>query len=311
MSQELSIARKQYTPRDKLGKDRFNVKLSFEAEVPSNSYLFTGAFISRIDIYSRQINILENIAQKYLSGEIDEDEAINAIYSQHRVIEIKPSKKPPRYLDKIIIPGSSIKGVIRSRVEYKCSPSISCYSVEDRTLPPQQFYKRHVKYWGRDVVNARGTCTPDNVCIVCDLFGAPELQSRAYFSDMLMTRGETSLLSNLGVEAINPNSKFNLEVHCINSSFLDLGLLFAGFEIFTGSYVPICAYKYRYNPKIDGEYYMGKYVFGLVKFSIRGFKEYISRMLLNLTLNDLVLKSREALVNTLKDKIDLGKGAIQ
>ncbi|MEM2754604.1 MAG: RAMP superfamily CRISPR-associated protein, partial [Candidatus Methanomethylicia archaeon] len=247
---------------------------------------------------------------RYLRGEISEDEIINIIYNQYRGVEIRPSRRMPRYLDKIIIPGSSIKGAIRSRIEYKCSPSISCYSVESRELPPKQFYRRHIGYWGENVVDARGACSPDNVCIVCDLFGAPGLLSRVYFTDMVMSSGGVSFLKDLGVEAVNPNSKFNLEVNGVNFNFTDLGLMLAGLEIFTGSRVPICAYKYRYNPNLGGGHYMDKYVFGLVKFSINGFRENISRKLSDLKLEDLISRSREELTNTLGDNIDIRKGVI-
>lgn len=283
--------RKSPTPRDRILDNRFNIKLEFEGTIPEDSYLFTGASVERIE--TGKITTLYNLSDRYIEGRVDERWLMNKVRDL-TLVKLRPSRKPPKINEKVIIPASSVRGAIRSRIEYKLSPKYSCYSVEDRRPKMREFYKRHVMVWGEDVIKPRGSCNVKEVCPVCDLFGIAGLASRANFSDMVMYKGDLRPL-DLGITAIAPSSKFKLEVTCLNADYLDIGLILLGFEIFTGSPVLMCAYKYRFHPKLNGMPYKGKYVFGKVKFALTSFEEIFTDKLRGLTLDQLKSKAREEL----------------
>ncbi len=286
MSKELRVEVKKdkYTGRDHVLPDHFNVILNFEAYTPSNSYLFSGAvpeelkephkLLSRIKAYkSRILKRKEHL-------NIDE---LKRLGKEFLVKKIAPSKSFPSRKGKYFIPGSSIKGAVRSRVEYKFKPfeisgklySYSCYSVESLFFDKARAVN-HLKFWGEETRYMRsGVCRSPNVCIVCDLFGSPNLASRVYFSDAYMVSGNTEKLIELeGIEAVKPGSKFKLSVNCLNMSLLDLSILFLGFELYSGSPILIGSFKYVYNPKVTTRRFRKKYMFGLLKFTLKNFKGY-------------------------------------
>jgi len=300
------------TPRDRILPDRFNVKLSFHAKVLENSYLFTGAFVKEVKVNRNFLNKLNYLTKRYLKGEINEHNFINMVNtSLSNIIKLKSSNEIPKIKGRVIIPGSSVKGVVRSRIEYKLSPKYSCYSVESRSLPQEKFLRKHVILWGEEVTKARGSCRAETgeVCLICDLFGTAGLSSRVHFSDMIMTDGSTQYLEDLGIEAVAPSSKFNLEVICSNADFLDLGLIFLGLEVFTNTPILMCAYKYRFNPKLSGKPYRGRYVFGLVKFNLDSFSEIFTDKLKDLTIDDLKSRAKVS-IESLGGDVMMDRGVL-
>ncbi len=88
---------------------------------------------------------------------------------------------------KTVIPGSTLKGIIRSRTEHSLVPDDegcvdSCFIKEGRR--PQKS-KHYVKYYGiNGRIDRRGTCSDSNrVCIVCDMFGTAGLRGLVEFHD--------------------------------------------------------------------------------------------------------------------------------
>ncbi|HDI10235.1 MAG TPA: hypothetical protein ENF65_00645 [Euryarchaeota archaeon] len=281
------VKRRSYTDRSFLHPNRRNYLLKFEMEVPENSYLLTSSGLSKLD-YSKLERKFKEILRKVSSGKEDIRRAAQIL--EKHFDEIRRSSSPsrneiPRYDDVAILPGSSIKGAVRSRVEYKLKPvktskgyeSASCYSVvgQYNTLS-----KAHMEFWYPEVIYPRERCGPKEFCVVCDLFGSQglgsrvyfSLRSRVYFSDGILMKGGPVRLDGYG-EAFSPGSKFSLEVTCENSTILDLGLLFLGTEQFSGSPILLGGRKYAFNPKTGGKY-KNEYFFGLVTFKLKEILEF-------------------------------------
>jgi hypothetical protein len=77
------------------------------------------------------------------------------------------------------IPGSSLKGVVRSVAE-AISPSCVTVTRLDRRLVPYQ-------------PERRGECTPEKACPACSIFGRMSRMSKVFFGDARLTSGETRL----------------------------------------------------------------------------------------------------------------------
>jgi len=326
-SVQVEVKKREFTPRDRVMPDRFNLTLAFEAAVPENCYIFSGAIpeeLPDVRVFYEGINSLRG---KILSGErLDLFKEIESLLNKMNVVRRKAERT--RYFPKVknnyFIPGSSIKGAVRSRIEYKFKPikianafiSYSCYIAENPFLN-KFFSKNHLKFWGDDVSYFRPSCGMPNVCVVCDLFGSHNLASRINFSDALLTSSATNsveFLGDLGIEAVKQNSKFSLRVDATNLSFAELGLLLLGFEIFSKSPILIGSFKYRYNPKINGKrLYRNKFSFGLLKFNLINFSEFLSNKLAEYTsVNDLVTKAKEELERSeYSSFIDYNKGVIE
>ncbi len=203
------------------------------------------------------------------------------------------------------IPGSSLKGAIRSRIEHLLKPfemggrlhSFSCYIIQDPS-PAVQPSKGHEAMWGKDATYVRDQCRGAAACYVCDLFGNPNLGSRVYFSDAAMTEGDVVRLEDLEVEAAVPGSRFTLSISGVNMSYLDLGLLLLGLGIIHGKPILLGMYKYRFQPSIGNTKYKGRYVLGPLKFKLIGFEEHLTKMLGGIGVSQLTAKARDTLVKS-------------
>lgn len=320
------------TSRDQLIDERINLMLTFKAKVCRGSYAFTGSFMEGLHINDRFIKLLYQVIEEYLKRPY-QNQGFQKLVSEvdlklKSLVKMKPSHKLSRYDMRVVIPASAVKGAVRSRIEYKLSPKVSCYSVEQEKLPPKNFYERHLKFWGDDVVNPRGSCnfiSDGKVCMVCDLFGAPGLASRIYFSDLEMISGNVIKLQDLNVEVVAPNSEFKSTINIINCDLVDLGLLFLGLELYSKSPILLCAYKYRYNPHAGGSKYKGQFIFGAFRFQLETFSEVLTNMLANLlrkrldvakeyhevSREDLIKAARLELEHRLGNDVSFDRGVIK
>jgi hypothetical protein len=269
---KVKVLRKPFTPRSNLIEGRFNALIELEAKVPQNSYLFTWSGEPKPIIIRPFMNEIRKTVE---AGKV----TLQDLESMFRRImtvkkrKLEGRKTPPSYDNIKYIPGSSIKGAIRSRIEYKFAPKMvdgtyksqACYIVQGDAREG-----RHANFWGVDETYKRERlCSGEEgrVCIVCDLFGAPSLSSRVQISDALLKSGEIKVLPELGLEAFTPNSLFNLEISALNLNYAELGLLLLGFEIPSKSPILMGLKKYFYNPKV-GNAYRNKYYFGLLKVNL-------------------------------------------
>lgn len=181
------------------------------------------------------------------------------------------------------IPGSTIKGNVRSRVELsfraRKGKVRSCFAKSSaplRTPPLTRTHGwRHWKIWGEVLKEDRGLpCNHTRggpVCLVCDLFGAPGLKSLVNFSDF---SGDNVKLTELNLEheirvlAAPPNSEFKGRVTFTNVRSEELGLLLIGMGIREasreGSEVLMGRFKYRGR--------IGGYTLGRVRYIVEEMK---------------------------------------
>jgi hypothetical protein len=316
---EVRVIRHPYTPRSHLVEGRFNALLRLEARVPSDSYLFIWSgepkpvslrpFMDEVKKAAMTgkvtLRYLESIFQRMMG------------HARERRM-LRGEKSPPSYDGVRYIPGSSLKGALRSRIEYKFAPKMvkgayatrACYIVQGDV---QQ--GRHADFWGKDeLIRRERLCSGERgeVCIVCDLFGAPSLSSRVQISDAPLSSGETEVLRDLGLEAFRPGSTFDMFVSASNLSYAELGLLLVGFEIPTKSPILLGFKKYFYNPKV-GQAYRNKFYFGLVQIDLSNITVFNQKM------EKTVLEPKSAIETSMRelkqseynDWIDYERGVIK
>lgn len=323
MSREryIKVVRASYTPRDRLQAGRFNLVLGFEAEVPLNSYLFIGgseiSYAKAKFVRGNAIKAADGIVSAVKTGRIDQRYFLDNLLRRYELIGgLKQTTSNVKVANEVIIPASSLRGAIRSRLEYKFvvkdNESYSCYSVISPTFD-FNYAKRHMNFWGKDVVVEKRTCNfeeSQNVCKVCDIFGTSGLSSRVEFLDAkLTTKVNLASINVFGVNygVIPSNTKFTFDVACKNFNMEDLGLLFTAMEIYTNSPIIIGRFKYRYNPKVGGDI-DGKY-FGLLKIKPTGIRYAYPK--LDKDLPFIIEDSRKSIEHYIRDGyLDLSKGAI-
>ena len=173
-TQQVRVERREPKPRDAL--DGYTGILGIELKVDS-SYLRVGGGSLAVIIKKPESLTLE-----------PKEETVHAL-ARHIEIFEKPFTK---YSDgSYYIPGSSVKGNIRSRIELSALPRNewvrTCFSVYDPRRIDNP--KCHNYIW-RTSLQWRGRCDhtrSNKVCRLCDIFGAPGLASRVYFSDFVCT----------------------------------------------------------------------------------------------------------------------------
>ena len=234
------------TPRDRYTGLSGILKL----ELKTLSYIHVGSGAEALTIPSA--NEVGSLLRKGFDRAVEElSKKIGSDFMEN----VKVSKKP-------CIPGSTIKGRTRSRIELSIPPrgdgrQWACFS---KASFPQSGMKptarRHRMLWGETTVTQdRGpSCdlTRENkVCLTCDMFGAAGLQGLVHFNDFF---GEPGMLEKISgefgmkLEAIKPGSILVGDIYFRNLSESRLGLLLYGLGICgtpSGSRILIGRLKYR------------------------------------------------------------------
>jgi hypothetical protein len=315
---EVKVIRHPYTPRSHIVEGRFNALLRLGARVPSDSYLFIWSGEPK-PVSLRPF--LDDVKKAAMAGRVTPRylESISQRMMEHARKRMSGGEKnPPSYNGERYIPGSSLKGAVRSRIEYKFAPKMvkgvytsrACYIVQGDA---QQ--GRHANFWGRDEIYRREKlCSVERgeVCVVCDLFGAPSLSSRVQMSNAPLRSGETEVLRDQGLEAFRPGSTFDMLVSASNLSYAELGLLLLGFEIPTKSPILLGFKRYFYNPKV-GQAYRNRFYFGLLNVDL------LSTTIFNQRMEKTVLDPKSAIETSMRelkqseynDWIDYERGIIK
>ena len=177
-----------------------------------------------------------------------------------------------------VIPGSSIKGNVRARLELSFRARNgrvrACFA---RATPPLRVKPkrgehgwRHYAVWGNVLNEDRGLpcdlTRNSKVCMLCDLFGAAGLRGLICFGDFV---GDNVSLERLDLEhgmkilAAKPGSKFKGKITFMNLKPEELGLLLFGMGITnsrTGRKLLLGRLKYRH--KVDD------LEFGVITYSV-------------------------------------------
>ncbi|MEM1550490.1 MAG: RAMP superfamily CRISPR-associated protein [Nitrososphaerota archaeon] len=198
-----------------------------------------------------------------------------------------------------VIPGSSVKGNIRSRLELSFRPRDgyvrSCFIRAGKPLikVPSKGVRgwRHFKIWGSILFEERGPpcdlTKMDKVCLICDLFGTTGLKSLIDFTEFVGEGYAKDMLEQLSLEygiklvAAKPGSKFNGRILFHNLSPGELGLLLIGMRI--GRSVLLGRLKYRH--RISGT------TFGKAKYDVKAI-EFLKESQ-DLEINGLMVRGGE------------------
>ncbi|WP_448578444.1 RAMP superfamily CRISPR-associated protein [Thermosphaera sp.] len=267
-----------------------------EVDIKSIGYLHIGS-----EPFSIPASLAHHVKQLVSKkGQVD-----NSIVDESIVDEISRmmDSAQPEFAtlkEKLVIPGASVKGNIRARLELSFVPLNnkvrSCFRVSDYETYDRGW--RHAEIWKEAVHQNReqpcsltsggkrdratgghrhvekkgaGLEETQKVCIICDMFGAPGLAGLVEFTDFLgppasdKTVEELRLPYGVKLKAAKPGSVFSGQIYFKNLSPVKLGLLFYGMGLrddCEGRTVLLGKYKYR-------RYGKGGHVLGVVKYSLK------------------------------------------
>lgn len=233
--------------RASIQENLISCTVNFGLTVSDNSYLFVGSGQPTFELFAdddwksvellmQQVGKRRSYVDKILSDKV---------YDDFFTVRGIPA-----------IPGSTLKGVTRSRIELMFKPA--------KNAVPSDFIRiggrpswRHKHIYQENIILRECDSPPNSVCVVCDMFGAPGLLSKVKFSDAELTdakklKGATDfMVLDFGrgklrrIKAIKPGTDFTFVTNCLNMTPEQMGLLFMGLNTDVGRPVLMGAYKYR------------------------------------------------------------------
>ncbi len=270
----LGVRRLPYTTRDRLkgltGRLRFSIL--------TKSYLHVGSGRESLDIGEdlleavRSCGSLEEIVDRIRRGElrVSGSECLTVV----------------RYGGLVCVPGSSIKGLVRSRLELTVRP-VDDYVEACLRVISQSGGRRapasvmHARIWGDSLSLSRDQpCNPlslgsYDLCPVCNIFGAPGVASRVFFGNAC-SNAETSFREfekGMCLELIPPQTVFSGELMFLGLAPEELGLILIGMGARKdGGFndVLLGRSKYRRLKSVDGKLLeFGRVVFSVNSISFR------------------------------------------
>ncbi len=251
--------------------------MEIQCKVPENSYLFIGSGAINVPVgdLMKLLSSVRQIAQavNYLirtCPTIDEaclqrvkvgNVPISQLLSELRVVQT-----PVDYGGRIVIPGSSLKGAVRNRLELAFKPIhqecrdvvYSCFIRQSTGTIDLQRGWRYIYINGPEVAVSRSsTCDITRgeaaVCKVCDLLGTAGLASRVDFNDALPVSDfepvEMTLEHGEHILAIPPGTVFKTEISFRNVSPEEAGLIFMALNLHCEKETPILIGRFKYRKK--------------------------------------------------------------
>lgn len=165
------------TPRDLGTPTRVEITL----EVISD-YLHVGA--GRRVVQAKELDVdFNQVLSMFLKGDPQAYAIVDPYFEEFNAL--------PRTGDKVVIPGSTVKGAVRTRLEM--SIPNSCYIVDKPGVAKSQGYVQLFKpdpNRRSDNYSKGIAINHDRVCPVCDIMGSPGLGSKVSFSDLVMVSGK-------------------------------------------------------------------------------------------------------------------------
>jgi len=256
----VKVVRRPFTPRD---ADANRVSGALWARLEALSYIHVSSGRERIEVLRSDLARPENLR------------FIEEALTQGRISQVERLTEAVRvgYIDNVVyggrvcVPGSTIKGLLRSRLELCPSQggeSLACLLTESPPLrslpPPGQHGWRHARIWWPSVAEDRGPrCNPIafgdySLCIVCNLFGAPGVVGRVAPSNFCCEASccePRDLPYGERVYAIKPGSTLRGCIHFNSLTLEELGLLLIAMGITAqstvGVEVLIGKHKYAYR----------------------------------------------------------------
>ncbi|MCX8193677.1 MAG: RAMP superfamily CRISPR-associated protein [Nitrososphaeria archaeon] len=177
----------------------------------------------------------------------------------------------------LTIPGSSIKGNIRARLELSfrnVNGKVNSCLQKARILRTEPAVGeqgwRHYKIWGEVLREDRGTpcnyTTDRFVCLICDLFGTTGLKGVVEFSDFIQDRISIEIIKlpfGMELTAVKQDSHFTGFINFYNLKPEEIGLVLIGMGLKDGRVGrPLLLGRLKYRGKINGR------EFGKVRYEV-------------------------------------------
>jgi len=266
----VSIKRERYTLRDNILGITGLLKLELKLLTPLHIGLRKFRFIKT------KPELIPTIARKPFETAIKE--AVNVIEYDYM--------ETVRYGDKICIPGSSVKGVIRSRTELMALSQDNindfCFIVVTpfRGVPQKGMHGwRHFIIWDPAVYELRDSCNPIqtgdySLCRGCDIFGAPGVASRVFFGNFCTSNPNVVDYLDLDfgekLEVIKANTVLAGEISFHGLKLSELGVLLIGLGWCPkiNDFKPILMGKSKYRTRIIQNKNI-KIILGRAKFTAK------------------------------------------
>ncbi len=296
------VEKNSATTRSHNEPDKLSLVFKLRCRVPEQSYLFigSGTYMPITRDINRVLKKLSGRLQACKSfDELLRDETIARLVSQIRLVQTPVTYYVQGRRDLVVIPGSSIKGAIRARLEYAFKPVDnkvkSCYIKQTTHEPDWQKGWRHIYIYGPEVAVYRvSTCdyTHDRqVCKVCDIMGTAGLASRVDFSDAIPVRDfelvELTLEYGEHIFAIPPGAEFELEIAMRNMSPSEIGLVLMAMNLHLQELRPILIGRFKYKAKTE-KTTGRKLIFGQLVFDRNSATIYMPRFVLRTGIRELL-----------------------
>ena len=251
------IQRSKYTPRNLKGLDGV-IELEMVVE---SEYLHVS---QRKDVrLIKSISNVGELVEKALKGEWPN---VEGYFSREAFLLNRQG-------DKVVIPGSTIKGLVRSRLELSIPGS--CYIVSKPSTSSSEVYKR-IFHPARKESDKFDPEKYPEVCPVCNLLGNSGLASRVSFSDFVMTSGEVKYVTVFGAEyeVVTKGSRFSGKVvYKSIKSEDELGMLLYGFGFRQdGSSKTLLLGRFKFSDKR-----FGRVRFFVKNLNLDAVKRYVSK----------------------------------
>ncbi len=185
------------------------------------------------------------------------------------------------------IPGSTLKGMIRFRLEHSLKPDTSgrltsCFIKQGPPGPKDeiQHFLKKFGYWPNIPATRPNEKTgydykrkkmPDRFCKVCDLFGNQVIASRITFSDAKMADPTEPIIKKIRIrgndiekKVIPPKAQFIFTININNVSRDDLALLMLGMNLHNDGSLLMGMHKYSPAKNPNGHLLQ----FGRIKLEI-------------------------------------------
>jgi CRISPR/Cas system CSM-associated protein Csm3 (group 7 of RAMP superfamily) len=283
MQTSVSVLRNEPRSRDKLDGLTGRIHIRLRACSRSlgdliDSYLHVGTGALRLVVDENELRRRATRAKNRREFEqlVQElKESIQLDYAQFVLLKEERAKEIPA------VPGSSVKGNVRSRLELSFVPKdgkIRCCLIRSTNSPlqpppPGQHGWRHFRIWQRSLEFSRDGDEPCDytgeetagVCLLCDLFGTAGLAGLIEFSDLVGTGVNlvrVDLPTGEKLLAAPPGSAFEGTVTFRILKPEELGLLLYGMgmrDSRLGRPVLLGKSKYRRYPR---------HVFGVVRYEV-------------------------------------------
>lgn len=285
MYRKVNVLRRVFSSRcDE--RNRLSFKIKVKAE--NKSWLHIGTGSVKLE-FSK--NIPEYIDELIREGRLAPDNLKMAI-DRGTITISYDYYECTRYNGKVVIPGSSLKGVCRSRIELLHRADDkgyvgSCFirATAPRIQAPKKGTHgwRHYIVWDDVLGENRGPpCQATGkeyyedimVCSTCDVFGTSGLASKVFFGNLISGNAETVKLTldfNERIEAVEPGAVFEGDITFTSCSLVEVGLVFIGLNLHDpGKPILMGKNKYRSRLVVDGPSYVrGKrIVFGIVNLEV-------------------------------------------